>query len=369
MIRYIDLDKSPTRMAPRSPPGSIRSSGSALVKGLAGSVASAMTSLLIAAGLFAIVPRVLSWAFVHAVWSGHGNACVNGGACWAFIRAKLPFILFGIYPPDQRWRPIVVVITVLLMTLWTLPRSHWNRWTLYLWAGGTTFCLLLMNGALFALPRVPASAWGGLPVTLLLTVLSIGLGFPVAVALALGRQSRLPAPRLISVAFIEIVRGLPLLTLLFIASVMLPLMLPEEMHVDKVTEALAALTLFSAAYLAEVLRGGLQGVGAGQAEAARALGLSWFQAMRFVILPQAIRKVIPPLTNTAVVIVKNTSLVLVVGLFDLLSSGRAALADPTWPQPYAETYLFVALIYFGICFGISQYSRRLERTMTFGRNG
>jgi general L-amino acid transport system permease protein len=358
----------PPRLTAGSPKRSTRYSWTQLGRSLVGSLANAVTSLVILGGVIAVVPRILSWAFVHAAWSGDGSDCTDAGACWAFIRAKLPFILFGIYPPGQRWRPILVVITVLLLVLWTLPRSHWSKRTLLLWAGGTTFCILLMNGAVFALPRVPASAWGGLPVTLLLTVLSIGLGFPIAVALALGRQSKLPAPRLISIAFIEIVRGLPLLTLLFIASVMLPLMLPQGLHVDKVTEALTALTLFSAAYLAEVLRGGLQGVGTGQAEAARALGLSWFQTMRYVILPQAIRKVIPPLTNTAVVIVKNTSLVLVVGLFDLLSAGRAALADPRWPQPYAETYLFVALIYFGICFGISQYSRRLERVMAFGRN-
>lgn len=367
MSPYVKVDEPP-QLPASSPKGSVRASRATLGRSLVGSLANAVTSLLILGGLIAVVPRILSWAFVRAVWSGRGSACTDAGACWAFIRAKLPFILFGIYPPGQRWRPIVVVITVLLMILWTLPRSHWNRRTLFLWGGGTMFCVLLMNGAIFALPRVPASAWGGLPVTLLLTVLSIGLGFPIAVALALGRQSRLPAPRLICVGFIEIVRGLPLLTLLFIASVMLPLMLPQGLHVDKVTEALVALTLFSAAYLAEVLRGGLQGVGAGQAEAARALGLSWFATMRFVILPQAIRKVIPPLTNTAVVIVKNTSLVLVVGLFDLLSAGRAALADPAWPQPYAETYLFVALIYFGICFGISQYSRRLERVLAFGRS-
>jgi general L-amino acid transport system permease protein len=164
------------------------------------------------------------------------------------------------------------------------------------------------------------------------------------------------------------VRGLPLLSILFIASIMLPIMLPDGVHIDKLTRALAALTLFSAAYIAEVLRGGLQGVANGQSEAARALGLSWFQMTRLVVLPQAIRKVIPPLTNTAVVIVKNTSLVLVVGLFDLLSSGRAALADPAWSAPYAETYLFIALIYFVICFGISHYALRLERTLQFGKN-
>jgi general L-amino acid transport system permease protein len=225
---------------------------------------------------------------------------------------------------------------------------------------------MLMAGGVFGLRPEPTSKWGGAPITLLLTVLSLGFGAPLAVALALGRQSELPLVRWLSVALIELVRGIPVVSILFVASIVLPLMLPEGVEIDKLTRALAALTLFSAAYMAEVLRGGLQGVASGQMEAARALGLTWWQGMRKVVLPQAIRSVIPPLTNTIVVIVKNTSLVLVLGLFDLLSAGRNALDDPKWPNPYIETYAFIALVYFVICFGISRYALWLERQPAFG---
>lgn len=332
------------------------------------SVASTFATLFIAAALLMVAPRLVSWAVINGVWSGGAQACSTAAACWTFLQAKYPFILFGIYPPDERWRPIVVVGVVLALVLWTLPRSHWNRVTLALWCVGTVASLLLMEGSWLGLTSVPTSSWGGLPITLLLTILSLGLGFPLAVVLALGRQSPMLVPRFVSIGVIEIVRGMPLLSILFIASIMLPLMLPDGISIDKLMRAIAALTVFSAAYIAEVLRGGLQGIPSGQAEAARALSMSWLQMTRLIILPQAIRKVIPPLTNTAVVIVKNTSLVLVVGLFDLLSAGRAALADPTWPSPYAETFLFIAAIYFVICFGISRYSLHLEGTLTYGRN-
>jgi general L-amino acid transport system permease protein len=337
-------------------------------RALFSSIGSTVATLVIGAALLTLLPRLLAWAVVNGVWSGDSAACANAGACWTFLRAKHSQILFGIYPAAERWRPLLVVLLTLALVLWTLPRSHWTRTTLVMWVVGTLLSLFLMAGGALGLTAVPSSSWGGLPITLLLTVLSLGLGFPLAVILALGRRSKMIVPRLLSIGIIEIVRGLPLLSILFIASIMLPIMLPDGVHIDKLSRALAALTLFSAAYIAEVLRGGLQGVANGQSEAARALGLSWFQMTRLVVLPQAIRKVIPPLTNTAVVIVKNTSLVLVVGLFDLLSSGRAALADPAWSAPYAETYLFIALIYFVICFGISHYALRLERTLQFGKN-
>ena len=332
------------------------------------SFASATISVAIGAIALTALPRLLSWAVVHGVWSGDGATCANAGACWVFLREKAPFILFGIYPPAQRWRPAAVVVLLILLTLWSLARTHWNRRTLALWGLGLLECLALMNGGLLGLTRVHPAAWGGLPVTLLLTVFSLGLGFPFAVLLALGRRSTLPAVRLMSIGMIEIVRGLPLLTLLFIAAIMLPLVLPQSWSIDPFTRALAALTLFCAAYLAEVVRGGLQGVDVGQEEAARALGLSWSQTVRLITLPQALQKVIPALTSTVVVVVKNTSLVFVVGLFDLLNAGRAAAADPQWPAPYTESYLFIALIYFVICFGIARYARTLELSGSSARS-
>ncbi|MDX2142471.1 MAG: amino acid ABC transporter permease [Rhodospirillaceae bacterium] len=328
---------------------------------LFGSLGTAAATVVIALGLTDLFVRLATWGVLNGVLFGDGAACRDDGACWAFLREKLPAILFGIYPAEERWRPMAVIAIILALVLWTLPRRHWTRVTLVLWVVATAAVWMLMSGGFLDLASVPTSSWGGLPITLILTVLSLGVGFPLGVILALGRQSEMQVPKWVSIILIEVVRGVPLLSLLFMASILLPLMLPGGVEIDKFVRALAALTLFSAAYIAEVVRGGLQGVPRGQPEAARALGLSWLQTTRLIILPQAIRMVIPPLTNTAVVVVKNTSLVLVVGLFDLLSSGRAALADPKWPAPYAETYLLIASIYFVICFGISRYAHSLEQ--------
>lgn len=331
---------------------------------LAGDLASAAITLIAGAMLIWLTPQLLSWAVVNGIWSGGGEVCrETGGACWAFLREKARQILFGIYPPGEHWRPAAVIGLVLGLSLWSLPPRNWTRLTLLLWLAGIGAMLVLMQGGVLGLSSVSTEAWGGLPVTLLLTIGSLGLGFPLAVALALGRQSELRGISTLCVGIIETVRGLPLLSLLFIASILLPIMLPEGLSIDKLARALVALTIFSAAYLAEVLRGGLQALPTGQREAARALGLTWAQTTRLIVLPQAIAKVIPPLTNTVIVMVKNTSLVLVVGLFDLLSSGRAAATDPAWPSPYKEIYLFVGLIYFGICFGIARYSLWLEKRM------
>jgi general L-amino acid transport system permease protein len=255
---------------------------------------------------------------------------------------------------------IAAATMILAVALWSLPPRNWTRMTLALWLVCMAAVLGLMSGGILGMASVPTTSWGGIVITLLLTISAIGLGFPIAVVLALGRRSPMKVVSLISISVVEIIRGLPLLSLLFIASILLPLMLPDGVAIDKLLRAMVALTLFSAVYLAEVLRGGLQGVPAGQAEAAHALGLGWWHTTRLVVLPQAIGKVIPPLTNTVIVMVKNTSLVLVVGLFDLLSSGRAAATDPAWPAPYVESYLFVATIYFVICFSISRYAYWLE---------
>jgi general L-amino acid transport system permease protein len=326
-----------------------------------GDLASVIITLVAGGAILLLAPKIATWAFVNGVWTGDGEACrAADGACWAFLREKARFILFGIYPPDQHWRPAAAIGIVVAMALWSLPPRNWTKATIVAWLGAIAAMLALLKGGVFDLSEVPSSAWGGLPVTILLTIVSLGFGFPLAVVLALGRQSQARAVHMLCIGIIETVRGLPLLSLLFVASIVLPLMLPDGLSIDKLARALVALTIFSAAYLAEVLRGGLQSLPAGQREAAQSLGLSWLQATRLIILPQAIRKVIPPLTNTVIVMVKNTSLVLVVGLFDLLSSGRAAATDPAWPAAYKETYLFVGMSYFLICFGISRYSLWLE---------
>ncbi|WP_454674046.1 amino acid ABC transporter permease [Achromobacter pestifer] len=307
--------------------------------------------------------HLINWAVIDAVWPGAaGDVCrKTDGACWAFLAEKMRQILFGIYPPGEQWRPTAVCLFILAMTVYSLSPRHWRVRTAVAWVAGMAGCLLLMQGGALGLARVPTSSWGGLPVTLLLAVCSLGAGLPLGVLLALGRRGSLPMARIICVGVIELIRGLPLVSLLFMASIVLPIMLPAGMTIDSLLRAGIALTIFSAAYLAEVIRGGLQAIPAGQAEASRALGLSWWQMTRLVVLPQALRKVIAPLTNTAIVMIKNTSLVLIVGLFDLLSSGRAALTDPAWPTPYVETYLFIASIYFCICFSLSRYSMWLEQ--------
>lgn len=303
----------------------------------------------------------LNWAVFNAVWfADTPAACQPGGACWAFIAAKLRLILFGVYPHDQQWRPLAVIGMIIGMVLASLHPRAWGRPLLAAWGFAIAAMLGLMWGGFADMPYVSTANWGGLPVTLLLALLSLGLGFPFAVFLALGRRSKLFIPRLMSILTIEGVRGMPVVGLLFVASILLPLLLPAGWTVDKLGRTLAALTAVASVYLAEVLRGGLQGVSPGQAEAGQALGIPAWKIVWHIVLPQAIQKVIPPLTNTAIVMVKNTSLVMIVGVFDMLSAGRAAVADPAWPAPYAESYLFVAVVYFAICFSISLYSRWLE---------
>lgn len=331
-----------------------------------GSVSSALFTLIWLAAIAALLPRAIDWALLDAVWMAtDGTACRDAGACWAFIAAKSRLILFGIYPIDEQWRPQAVVAVFLAMALASLPPRMWGKRLAIAWAAALAGVIALMGGGIFGLSEVPTSAWGGLPVTLLLASLSLVIAFPLSIVLAVGRRSSLPIARYLSIGLIEVIRGTPLLSLLFVASIMMPLFLPDGWSPDKLMRALVALTIFSAAYLAEVVRGGLQDVPDGQQEAARALGISWFATMRKVVIPQALRKVIPPLTNTLIVMIKNTSLVFVVGLFDLLSSTRAALADPSWPSPFTEAYLFIGLIYFTLCFSTSLYSSWLESYLSF----
>ncbi|MEI1249534.1 amino acid ABC transporter permease [Rhizobium aouanii] len=352
------IDMTPiAHIAPSAPPKLPRKPILRLFFGdLVASVLTVTTGFL----LILMIPA-LNWAVLDAVWvTDDPSTCRQRGACWAFIAAKFRFIIFGVYPPDEQWRPLLVMGLVLVMILASLSPKLWGQKLIAAWLLAVAVMLVLMWGGTFGMAPVPTSSWGGLPVTLLLALLSLGLGFPFAVFLALGRRSTLPIPRLLSLLTIELIRGLPLVGLLFVASILLPLLLPAGWSFDKLGRTLAALTVFAAAYLAEVIRGGLQGVPAGQMEAARALGIPGWKAVWHIVLPQALQKVIPPLTNTAIVMVKNTSLVLIVGVFDMLSASRVAATDPMWPAPYVESYVFVALIYFLICFGISNYTRWLE---------
>lgn len=340
----------------------IKSAPAEFVRRLLGSPFNIVVTLIFAAALVLSVPPVLRWAITDAAFfPAVPESCKTvSGACWSFVIAKHSQILFGIYPDYERWRPLVVCILLIGLLVYSVRPSAWSKRLAWLWVGALALSWWLMGGGL-GLTEVESDLWGGLPVTLILTVVAIGFGFPTGILLALARRSKLPVIRLLATLFIEMTRALPLLSILFIASIMLPLMLPEEILPDKFYRALIALYLFASAYLAEVIRGGLQAIPKGQFEAGEALGFSFAHLQAKVILPQAITIVIPALTNTIIVMIKNTSLVLVVGLFDLISSGKAALADPAWNSPSVETYLFITLIYFLLCFGFSRFADRMEQ--------
>jgi general L-amino acid transport system permease protein len=236
-----------------------------------------------------------------------------------------------------------------------------------IWLAGLVVVGVLMWGGILGLSYVSNELWGGLPLTLIFAVIGTASAFPLAILLALGRRSRLPAVRMICVAYIELIRGVPLITVLFMASVMLPLFLPPGVTIDKLLRAQAAFMLFAAAYLAEVIRGGLQAIPKGQIEAADALGLRFWQRTRLVVLPQALAMVIPPLVNSFISAFKDTSLVVIIGLFDLLGAVTAALNDANWRGTSVEAYIFAAAIYFCFCFFMSRYSQMLEREFNKGR--
>jgi general L-amino acid transport system permease protein len=329
---------------------------------LLGSPLNTVLTIVFGALLLATVPSLLRWMVLDAVFLNHDpSACrAASGACWSFIYAKSGQLLFGIYPVDERWRPALVCVLIIGLLGWSVRPASWRPRLLLFWIGTLALIVWLMGGGL-GLASVPTSSWGGLPVTLILTVVAIGTAFPLGILLALGRRSTMPVIQITAVVFVEAVRGLPLLSILFVASIMLPLFLPDYLLPDKFVRALVALTLFASAYLAEVIRGGLQAIPKGQYEAAATLGLSFWRMQRLVILPQAIRLVIPALANTIIVMIKNTSLVMVVGLFDLISSGKAALADPAWPSPAAETFLFIGAIFFALSFSFARFADFLER--------
>ncbi len=310
-----------------------------------------------------VVPPFWSWAVGSAVFAGDARLCraPGAGACWAFVAEKLPFMLFGFYPPAEQWRPLAVVGLFLALLAWSLRPAAWRPRLILVWLGAIGLFYGLLAGGVAGLSVQPTRIWGGLPVTILLSAVGLGFAFPMGIALALGRTSRLPVIRLLSVSYIELIRGVPLISLLFMASVVFPLFLPAGANPDKLVRAQAAFTLFAAAYLAEVVRGGLQGIPRGQAEAAAALGLGYWRRMRLVILPQALRLVVPALVSTFIGFFKDTTLVVVVGIFDFMSTVRAALSDPSWLGFAPEAYAFAAALYFCFCFGLSQYGLRIER--------
>ena len=317
-----------------------------------------------------IVPPVVGWSLIDATWVGEGrDACQPGGACWVFVRARFGQFIYGFYPEELRWRvdaAALLLAAAVAPLMWPgMPAKGW--WALGSFVLYPPICLVLLVGGVLGLPVVETRLWGGLMLTTFMAVFGGFIAVPLAIALALGRQASLPTVRIVSITFIEFWRGVPIITVIFLASVLLPLILPAGVTVDKLVRALVGLALVVSAYMAEVIRGGLQAVPKGQYEAAAGLGLGYWQSTGMIVLPQALRMVIPGLVNEFIALFKNTTLVLIVSLFDLLGIVHAALADPKWVGLTAEAYTFAGVVFWLICFSLSRYSLRLERTLNVGQ--
>jgi len=322
------------------------------------------------------VPPLLRFFLIDAVWSGTDpDACLASpgqpqpGACWAFVRVWYSYFVYGFYPIGQRWRVDLFFLALAFGVVWLLRLSAPRRdiGALYFFVVLPVLSFVLLHGAPWiGLRVVPTALWGGILVTVVVATIGMVASLPLGILLALARRSEMPVVRLFAVIFIEFVRGVPLITVLFMASVMLPLFVPEHLAPDKLVRALIGVALFASAYMAEVVRGGLVAVPRGQYEAARALGLSYWRMTGLVILPQALRVTLPNIVNTFIGLFKDTTLVFIVGIFDFLRTIEAARADPKWAAPTTTVtgYVFAALFYFVCCYGMSRYARNVEARLT-----
>ena len=328
-------------------------------------------TLLLGAVLLAILPQILSWGMAHAVWTADAdqcNAARGTGACWGVIAEKYRPIIFGRYPFEEQWRPFLATLLLMALLIASCVRQFWRVWLAGTWMIGLSVFLIIMHGGIFGLSKVETGLWGGLPLTLLLSALSLAACFPLAVLLALGRISDLPVIRSLCTVYVELIRGVPLVSVLFMASFLFPLFMPEGFSIDVLVRVLVAMALFAAAYLSEVIRGGLQSIPRGQYEAAAALGLSYWQTQRKIILPQALATVVPGIMNNFISTFKDTSLVTIVSLYELTGSLDIAVnSDPTWMLYKLEGYLFIAAIYFVFCFSLSRYSQWIEQQVNRGK--
>jgi general L-amino acid transport system permease protein len=325
----------------------------------------ALVTLATTAAVFWILWIVIHWGVINAVWFTDAEGCRGAkGACWSIITTRWRLILFGLYPFDEQWRSgLASVIVIAVMVLVCLPRN-WSALRMSgILFGGFVLFLLLMRGGFLGLSYVPSSLWGGLALTLFIYITVITFGLPVAVLLALGRQSKLPVLRGIVSFMIDVTRSLPLVTILFSAALILPLVLPDFLQGERLTRILVAFAFFFGCYQSENIRAGMQALPIGQTEAAEALGLNYFQRMRMIILPQAFRLSMPATINQFVITFKETSLVVIIGLYDLMASSRAAYRSGEWLPYHKEAYFFVAMIFFLGAFSLSRYGAYLERRM------
>lgn len=324
-------------------------------------------TIAILAVLAKTLPPFVKWALVESTWLPSGAGCQDGqGACWSIVTANLRFIVFGFYPHDLQWRPLLAMILLVGLLFYSRDRHHWRKALGWGWLVGLAVMGLLLRGGLFGMTVVESTQWGGLPLTLLLAVFGLTAAYPLGIMLALGRASSMKAVKTLCIAYIEMIRGVPLISLLFMSSVVFPLFLPEGVTLNKILRAQVAIILFTAAYIAEVVRGGLQAISQGQYEAAESMGLNYYQTMRLIILPQALKIVIPPSVSILISAFKDTSLVVIIALYDLLKTTKSVLSDPKWMGFSAEAYIFLAAVYFVCCYFMSNYSRRLERELDTG---
>ncbi|MDN0124554.1 amino acid ABC transporter permease [Yersinia aleksiciae] len=361
----------------REPPSTVRSGnplsrmGFWARKNLFSSWSNSLLTLLCLWLMWQLIPPLLNWTIFNANWLGTSRTdCTREGACWVFIHARFGQFMYGLYPIEQRWR----INTTLIIGLLTLIPLFWRgmpRRGRYLAVWMVAYPLLvwvMLYGGFLGLTRVETRQWGGLTLTLIIAAVGIAGALPLGILLALARRSNMPVVRILSVVFIEFWRGVPLITVLFMSSVMLPLLMTEGTSIDKLIRALVGVVLFQSAYVAEVVRGGLQALPKGQTEAAESLGLGYWKTQGLVILPQALKMVIPGLVNTIIALFKDTSLVIIIGLFDLFSSVQQATVDPAWLGMSTEGYVFAAAVYWIFCFSMSRYSQHLEKRFHTGRS-
>lgn len=324
-----------------------------------------LTLVIVSILWFSIIP-FFKWAFIGACWAPGCDCRVTDGACWSIITSNYKMILFGFYPQDILWRPITAIIMLITLLVVSRNRRFWNAWLGWAWIAGLVIMGVLLRGGILGLRGVEIGEWGGIILTLLLSVFGLTTAYPIGVILALGRQSKLPVIKTFCIFYIELIRGVPLISLLFMSSVVFPLFLPEGVSINGILRAQVAIIIFTAAYIAEVVRGGLQGMNKGQFEAADSLGLNYYLTMRLIILPQALKIVIPPSVSILISAFKDTSLVVIIGLYDLLKTTQVTLSEPKWMGFSAEAYIFIAIIYFVCCFFMSNYSRKLEKELDTG---
>ena len=363
------MDATFTPIASRPPPGAQIGAVAWLRRSFFDGWRNTLLTLAVIALLALALPPLFKWAVWYAIPNADNAACraaVGIGACWGVVTEKGRLILFGRYPFNQQWRALIACVLLTTLLVASCQRRCWRPWLAAAWAAVLAVFYLLMHGGWFGLAPIESARWGGLPLTLLLSSVSLVIAFPLAVLLALGRHSQLPAIRTLCIVFVELVRGVPLISVLFMASFILPLFMPHGGTIDVLARVLIGMTLFTAAYLAEVVRGGLQALPKGQIEAAQSLGLGYWQTQRKIVLPQALRTVVPAIVNTFIGAFKDTSLVTIVSLYDLTGAVQLALGDADWRKFFLEGQLFVAAIYFFACFAMSRYSRWLEAHLNIG---